>query len=57
MSLEIKPIPELPQQIIDAAERKQLAIFVGAGLSRFMGCSSWGELAENLLKKCETEGL
>ena len=57
MSLEIKPVPELPSQIIDAAEKKQLAIFIGAGLSRFMGCSSWGELAENLLKKCETEGL
>jgi len=57
MSLEIKPLPELPIQIIDAAEKKQLAIFIGAGLSRFMGCSSWGELAENLLKKCEIEGL
>jgi hypothetical protein len=55
--LDIKFFPDLPQQIIEAAEQKQLAIFVGAGLSRFMGCSSWGELAENLLKKCEAEGL
>lgn len=54
--LEIKPIPELPQPIIDAAENKNLAIFVGAGLSRFVGCSSWGSLAENLLNKCETKG-
>jgi len=56
MSLEIMPIPDLPSQIIEAAENKQLAIFVGAGLSRFMGCSSWGALAENLLNKCETRG-
>jgi len=55
--IEIKLVPDLPQQIIEAAENKQLAIFVGAGLSRFMGCSSWEELAENLLKKCEVEGL
>jgi len=57
MSLEIMPIPDLPSQIIEAAENKNLAIFVGAGLSRFMGCSSWGALADNLLNKCETRGL
>jgi len=55
--MEIKPIPNLPIQIIEAAENKSLAIFIGAGLSRFMGCSSWGELAENLLRKCEAKGV
>ncbi len=55
--IEIKPIPDLPQQIIDASENKSLAIFIGAGLSRFMGCNSWSKLAENLLDKCESEGL
>lgn len=55
--MEIKPIPDLPPQIIKASENKTLAIFIGAGLSRFMGCSSWKELAEDLLKKCEAEGL
>ncbi len=55
--MEIKYIPDLPPQIIKASENKKLAIFIGAGLSRFMGCSSWGELAVNLLQKCEEEGL
>jgi len=55
--IEVKPIPDLPQPIIDAAENKSLAIFIGAGLSYFVGCSSWSQLSENLLKKCETEGL
>ncbi len=55
--IEIKPIPDLPPQIIEASENKRLAIFIGAGLSRFMGCSSWSKLAENLLDKCESEGL
>lgn len=55
--IEIKPLPELPPQIIEASENKNLAIFIGAGISRFMGCSSWAKLAENLLDKCETEGL
>lgn len=56
MSLEIMPIPDLPSQIIEAAENKSLAIFVGAGLSRFMKCMGWKELADNLLNKCETKG-
>ncbi len=55
--IEVKPVPDLPQQIIDAAEKRELAIFIGAGLSRFVGCSSWSKLSENLLDKCESEGL
>ncbi len=55
--IEIKPIPDLPPQIIEASENKRLAIFIGAGLSRFVGCSSWSKLADNLLDKCESEGL
>lgn len=55
--IKVKPVPDLPQPIIDAAEEKRLAIFIGAGLSRFVGCSSWSQLSENLLNKCEAEGL
>jgi len=54
---KIKPLPELPTQIKEASENDKLAIFIGAGMSRFTGCSGWNELANDLLKKCESDGL
>ena len=57
MSFDIKPIPDLLPEIKESASSKKLAIFVGAGISRFIGCTSWWALAENLTKKCEKEGL
>ena len=57
MSFDIKPIPDLLPEIKESASSKKLAIFVGAGISRFVGCTSWWTLAENLTKKCEKEGL
>ena len=57
MSFDIKPVPDLLPEIKESASSKKLAIFVGAGISRFVGCSSWWSLAENLTKKCEKEGL
>jgi len=55
--IEIKSIPDLSPQLIKASENKKLAIFIGAGMSRFVGCNSWGRLAETLLEKCESEKL
>ncbi|MBD3842675.1 MAG: SIR2 family protein [Campylobacterales bacterium] len=57
MSFDIKPIPDLLPEIKESASSKKLAIFVGAGISRFVDCTSWWTLAENLTKKCEKEGL
>ena len=48
----IKPIPDLPSEVLDAAKQGELAIFVGAGVSRIYGCDSWIELAERLSKAC-----
>ncbi|GAI22380.1 unnamed protein product, partial [marine sediment metagenome] len=31
---------------------KTLAVFVGAGVSRVMGCKGWDDLASNLVKRC-----
>jgi hypothetical protein len=53
----IKKLPELPKEIIEANMKKELAIFIGAGISRFLGCTSWSKLAENLTQKCKDEGL
>lgn len=52
----IEELPELPQAIIDAEKRNEFAIFIGAGVSRSVGCSGWDQLAANLLQRCESEG-
>lgn len=46
---EIPSINEYPK-IIEAAERGNLLIFVGAGLSRIIGAPSWDELAHKYLQ-------
>lgn len=49
---EIGPIPKLPQQIVDAVNSNTLAVFIGAGVSRIIGCGSWKTLANNLIEFC-----
>jgi hypothetical protein len=49
---EINKIPKLPQQIVDAINENTLAIFIGAGVSRIIGCASWEELTNDLIKSC-----
>ncbi len=51
-NIEIKNIPNLPDEIVAAINNKKLAVFIGAGVSRFIGCKGWDELAKNLVKKC-----
>ncbi len=54
---KIIALPELLPEIKETAENGDLAIFMGAGLSRFLDCMSWKDLAVNLTKKCESENL
>ena len=56
MNDEIKNIPELPEDLRQAINGRKLAIFIGAGVSRFVGCDSWDTLAKNLLERCRKEG-
>ena len=44
--------PPLPKEIIDAVDSGKLAIFIGAGVSRIIGCQGWGDLAYGLLQEC-----
>ena len=53
----IPAIPELPSEIYKAHLNKKLAIFVGAGVSRLVGCKGWDELASDLLITCKEKGL
>lgn len=52
----IHELPNLPQEIIDAEKIDKFAIFIGAGVSRSVGCSGWDQLAKNLLDQCEILG-
>jgi hypothetical protein len=49
---DIPPIPDLPPEIIRAIENDKLIIFIGAGVSRLMGCKGWDELAKDLIGGC-----
>lgn len=55
MSDEIKDIPPLPKKLRQAIDEEKLAIFVGAGVSRSVGCDGWDELSKKLVKKCREE--
>jgi len=51
---KITPIPPIEQDIIDAVNNKQLAIFIGAGVSRLgpINCKGWSDLARDLISVC-----
>lgn len=53
----IRPTPEIPQEIIDAVIDQKLVIFLGAGVSRIIGCKSWESTANNLINICFNEKL
>lgn len=48
----IHEIPELPKEIKEAVNNNRLAVFVGAGVSRLIGCMGWNQLAYNLVNRC-----
>ncbi len=48
----IQQIPDIPDQIVDAINWKTLAVFIGAGVSRTLGCVGWNDLSESLMKRC-----
>lgn len=45
-------IPEIPDEIIEAVNSKNLIIFVGAGVSNIAGLPLWKKLANRLFEKC-----
>lgn len=47
----------IPKEIRLAAEEANLVIFVGASISRLMGCPSWEKFAESTLRQMATGGL
>ena len=51
---KIEKLPKLPKTILDAADNGTLAVFIGAGVSRIVGCLGWDKLTENLIDRCFT---
>ena len=51
-SKKIERLPAPPKAIIEAVNNGTLAVFIGAGVSRIIGCKGWDELARNLVEKC-----
>lgn len=49
---KIQQIPDISDQIVDAINRNTLAVFIGAGVSRVLGCNGWDDLSERLIKRC-----
>ncbi|HEY6171345.1 MAG TPA: SIR2 family protein [Candidatus Kapabacteria bacterium] len=50
----IVPLPEIPHKIKEAYEADNLVVFVGAGVSKLIGCPSWRELSEKVVRDCAT---
>ena len=48
----IEKIPLIPPEIIKAVNEKNLALFLGAGVSRLVGCFGWRQLARRVLHRC-----
>ena len=48
----VLPIPTLPPSIKEAVDRGQLVVFIGAGVSRILGCKGWAEVSNSLIDLC-----
>lgn len=52
MDNKIIEIPPLPKKIRDAVNNDNLAVFIGAVVSRLLGCWGWDKLAKELVEIC-----
>lgn len=53
---ELKEVPDIDQEILRAASRGKLVLFIGAGVSQIIGCPSWKEFALLQLKDLREKG-
>ncbi len=56
MTIEIDPIPKIPDALRVASLTRQLVPFIGAGVSQLGGCPGWAEFANRALKFFVTHG-
>jgi len=53
----IELLPVLPKELKNASLESNLAVFIGAGISRLLGCWGWGKLADSLIESLYKEKL
>lgn len=51
-----KSIPDVPEMIVKAAAAGKLVVFVGAGVSRVVGCPLWSKFAQDYLRDVRLKG-
>ncbi len=56
MTVELLPIPKVPNGLREAALRGNLILFIGAGASRLAGCPGWEEFANGALHQLINKG-
>ncbi len=56
MPPEIPEIPEIPPSLLDKINEENVAFFLGAGVSKIIGCSDWKKVALDLIKLCYNNG-
>ena len=57
MSDTFNPMPEVPEELRDAASSGELVLFIGAGISRLVGLPSWDEFADYVLRQLVPAGI
>ena len=54
--MAIPEMPAPPVEVFDAIDHDSFCIFIGAGVSRLLGCSSWKELCTSIIDECLSRG-
>lgn len=54
---DIGDVCDVPSEVLEAANRRNLVFFVGAGVSRLMGHASWEDFSKSLLSKANKKGI
>jgi len=54
--MPISEIQKPTDDIYDAIDEDSFCIFIGAGVSRLLGCSSWDQLCVSIIDECNLKG-
>jgi len=49
---EIPALPNVPPELVEKIDEEKLCFFLGAGISKLIGCMGWKSVASNLVERC-----